>query len=56
MVNFTLFLNSFLSYLLLMVIIVAVGAAGLILGKTLRKKKDAKAISQAGSEDDKMSQ
>ena len=36
------FLNSFLSYLLLMVIIVCVAALGFIVGRILRKGKDAK--------------
>ena len=35
------FLNSFLSYLVLLVIIVAVGAVAVTLGITLRKKKNA---------------
>ena len=36
------FLNSFLSYLLLMIIIVCVAAFGFIVGRILRKRKDAK--------------
>ena len=36
------FLNSFLSYLLLMVIIVCVAALGFIVGRILRKRKDSK--------------
>ena len=36
------FLNSFLSYLLLMIIIVGVAALGFIVGRILRKRKDAK--------------
>ena len=36
------FLNSFLSYLLLMIIIVCVAALGFILGRILRKRKDGK--------------
>ena len=36
------FLNSFLSYLLLMIIIVCVAALGFIVGRLLRKRKDAK--------------
>ncbi len=35
------FLNSFLSYLVLLVIIAAVGAVAITLGITLRKKKNA---------------
>ena len=36
------FLNSFLSYLLLMIIIVCVAALGFIVGRILRKRKDSK--------------
>ena len=36
------FLNSFLSYLLLMVIIVCVATLGFIVGRILRKRKDSK--------------
>ncbi len=36
------FVGSFLSYLLLMVIIVCVAALGFALGRVLRKNKDAK--------------
>ena len=36
------FLNSFLSYLLLMIIIVCVAALGFIIGRILRKRKDGK--------------
>lgn len=35
------FLNSFLSYLVVLVVIAAVGAAAITLGITLRKKKNA---------------
>ena len=35
------FLNSFLSYLVLLVVIAAVGAVAITLGITLRKKKNA---------------
>ena len=35
------FLNSFLSYLVVLVVIAAVGAAAISLGITLRKKKNA---------------
>lgn len=40
--NFTIFFGSFLSYLLLMVIIVCVAALGFCIGRVLRKNKDAK--------------
>lgn len=36
------FLNSFLSYLLLMIIIVCVAALGFIVGRILRKRKDSR--------------
>ncbi len=51
--NLILFLNSFLSYILLMVIIVAVGAIGFTVGVKWRRAKDAKAAAQdteAGSD------
>ena len=35
------FLNSFLSYLVVLVVIAAVGAVAITLGITLRKKKNA---------------
>ena len=35
------FLNSFLSYLMVMIVIAAVGAVAITLGITLRKKKNA---------------
>ena len=38
------FLNSFLSYLLLMIIIVCVAALGFIVGRILRKRKDGKTV------------
>ena len=34
------FLNSFLSYLLLMVVVIAVAGAAVFIGITMRKKKD----------------
>ncbi len=46
--NAAIFFGSFLSYLLLMVIIVAVAALGFIVGRVLRKNKDAKNASQSG--------
>ncbi len=36
------FFGSFLQYLIIFVILAALGVAGIFLGKTLRKKKDAK--------------
>ena len=42
MANFIAFINSFLSYLLLFGVCVAVVAAACIIGVYLRKKKDAK--------------
>ena len=42
MENGILFLNSFLSYLLVVAAFVAVGALGGIIGYQLRKRKDAK--------------
>ncbi len=41
--NLILFLNQFLSYILLMAIIVAVGAVGFTVGVKWRKAKDAAA-------------
>ncbi len=43
MVNF---INTFLSYILLMVIILVVGACGFIVGQVLRKRKNAKLLAQ----------
>lgn len=43
------FLNSFLSYLLLLIIIAALAMVGLFIGVTLRKKKNAKAESTEAS-------
>ena len=42
MVNLVAFLNSFLSYLLLFLVFVAIGAAAIALGIFLRKRKNAK--------------
>ena len=42
MANFTLFFNSFLSYLLLFILIVILGVIACFIGINLRKKKDAK--------------
>lgn len=44
------FLNSFLSYLVLLVIIAAVGAVAITLGITLRKKKNAAEAKNASQE------
>lgn len=41
MANVTLFLNSFLSYMLVFCVIIIVGAIAMFLGITLRKKKNA---------------
>ena len=51
--NLILFLNSFLSYIVLMAIIVAVGAIGFTIGVKWRKAKDAKqaALSQESAQD-----
>ncbi len=40
------FVNTFLSYILLMVIILVVAACGFAAGVILRKRKDAKALTQ----------
>ena len=48
--NFILFLNQFLSYILLMAIIVAVGAIGFVIGVKWRKAKDAKAAAATETE------
>ena len=50
MQNFILFTNQFLSYILLMAIIVVVGAIGFFVGVKWRKAKDAKAAVEAGGE------
>lgn len=47
----TAFINSFCSYLLLMLVIVAVAGAAVFIGITLRKKKDqAQPAGEAGAE------
>ncbi len=43
MTNFILFVNSFLSYLLVVAVFLLVGGAAIYLGIRLRKSKDAKA-------------
>ena len=52
MANLVAFLNSFLSYLLLFGVCVAVVVIACVIGIRLRKNKDAKeALMQAGQED-----
>ncbi len=41
------FFNSFMSYLLLMIIIVCVAALGFVVGRVLRNKKDSGAGNEA---------
>ncbi|MCR5655271.1 MAG: hypothetical protein K6G07_06500 [Lachnospiraceae bacterium] len=48
--NLILFVNSFLSYLLVAVIIVALGAIAITIGITMRKKSDAKAALEEKAE------
>lgn len=43
------FLGSFLQYVITLVILAALGVAGIFLGKTLRMKKDAKAAASSDS-------
>lgn len=50
MENFIAFSNSFLSYLLLMIIIVAVAALGFTVGRILRNRKDSKSVQEVSSE------
>jgi hypothetical protein len=40
------FFNSFMSYLLLMIIIVCVAALGFVVGRVLRNRKDAGAVTE----------
>ncbi len=47
--KFIAFSNSFLSYLLLMVIIVIVAALGFTVGRILRNKKDSKSVQELSS-------
>ncbi len=47
--NGILFFNSFLSYLVLMLVIVVVAACGFLIGRTLRRRKDAKAPQTQGT-------
>jgi hypothetical protein len=44
--NLIVFSNSFLSYLLLMIIIVAVAALGFTVGRILRNRKDSKSVQE----------
>ena len=44
------FVNTFLSYLLLLFIIVAVAGIGVVIGINMRKKKDAKALAEQNTE------
>lgn len=48
MTSLILFLNSFLSYLLLFVLIIAVVVVACIIGVKWRKSKDAKTAAEAG--------
>lgn len=50
MENFIAFSNSFLSYLLLMIIIVAVAALGFTVGRILRNRKDSKSVREVSAE------
>ena len=50
--NFILFFNQFLSYILLMAIIVAVGAVGFVIGVKWWKANDAKTASETAEEKD----
>ena len=45
------FLNAFLSYGVLMLIILAVGAVAITIGLTLAKRKNAKAAAQTAAEE-----
>ena len=49
--NFALFFNSFLSYLLLFVIIVAVAGIAMTIGIKMRKKKNAEEQAAISGED-----
>ncbi len=50
MANFTSFFNTFLSYLILVVISMAVIVAGVVSGKKLREMKDAKDAAKENGE------
>ena len=47
--NLIVFSNSFLSYLLLMIIIVAVAALGFTVGRILRNRKDSKSVQKVST-------
>ena len=49
--NAILFFNQFLSYILLMAIIVVVGGIGFFVGVKWRKAKDAKAAAESGQQE-----
>lgn len=49
MANLVSFLNTFLSYLVLMVIILVVGGAAVFIGLTLAKRKNAKAEAEVAA-------
>ncbi|MGN0132675.1 MAG: hypothetical protein ACI4AA_09565 [Lachnospiraceae bacterium] len=49
MENLILFVNSFLSYILLFLIIVVVAGIAMFIGITMRKKSDAKAAEEAAN-------
>ena len=53
MYNLILFINSFLSYLLVFAVIVVVVAVAVAIGITLRKKKDAKEMALESAAADK---
>lgn len=42
------FLGSFLQYIIILIILAALGVAGMFLGKTLRIRKDAKTAESSG--------
>lgn len=47
MINLILFVNSFLSYILLMIVIVIVATVGFIIGLKWRKAKEIKVVAEA---------
>lgn len=51
MANLISFVNAFLSYLVLMVIILIVGGIAITIGLTLAKKKNAKKAVETGNEE-----
>lgn len=46
------FINAFLSYLLLFVVMAAIAGAGIFAGITLRKSKNKKAVQEKGPEEE----